>query len=172
MRPSAHDVAEELRSLLPGIGKVQLHKLLYYVQGLHVTWTGEALFDERIEAWTNGPVVSALWADERHGRTRPTPRELSGDQQELVAEVARRYGELTGTELIRRTHLEDPWRDASEAVTDDPNPAISLDALRDWFSRSDEFRRHVEEADRLRTNRTVYSFSGSRPQLNDAEPDV
>lgn len=169
MRPSAHDVAAELRSLLPDLGKVQLHKLLYYAQGLHVTWSGEPLFDEAIEAWTNGPVVSSLWADERHGRSRPAPVKLSGDHRALLAEVVRRYGGFSGTELIRRTHLEDPWRDASEADSEEPNPVISVEALQSWFGRSDEFRRHLDEADRLRANRNVYSFSGSRPNVGDED---
>lgn len=160
---SAHDVAEELRTLLPHIGRVQLHKLLYYAQGLHVTWTDEPLFSEEIEAWAMGPVVGSLWADERHGRARPAPRPLSGDQRELVAEVVDRFGDLTGTELIRRTHLEDPWRDASEADSDEQSPTIALAALRDWFSRSDEFRHHLDEADRLRANRSVYSFDWAQP---------
>jgi Protein of unknown function (DUF4065) len=62
---SAHDVARELRQRLPYAGDVKIHKLAYYCQGWHVAWTGEPMFREAVEAWTNGPVVahgSQLWA--------------------------------------------------------------------------------------------------------------
>jgi len=117
---SAHDVARELRNAVPGDpGDVKIHKLLYYCQGWHLARTGEPLFAEPIEAWLNGPVVAELWRDEKRAH-RPSPAALALDAESrhTVEIVVARYGGLTGRELIRRTHEEDPWREVSER--DDP----------------------------------------------------
>jgi uncharacterized phage-associated protein len=160
MPVSAHDVADELRRRLPGVGVVKLHKLLYYGQGWHLTWFGRPLFRERIHAWANGPVVRELWVDEKHERGRPRPRPVDGDLLETIDYVVDRYGRFSGKELIRFTHNEDPWRDVSES--DDPSvvasPEISHEAMRRWFERDDERVAHVAEVDRLRRRRDVYSL--------------
>lgn len=150
---SAHDVAAELRRRFkhdPGV--VKIHKLLYYAQGWHLTWVGEPLFRERIEAWANGPVVADLWHDEKRGRPRSKKRELVGAQLATIDYVVERYGRSTGKDLIRRTHDEDPWRDASEADANGwglENPEIDHEALRRWFESDDEYVARHTEAERL-----------------------
>jgi uncharacterized phage-associated protein len=44
MAVSARDVAAALRERLPALGKVKLHKLLYYCQGHHLATFGVPLF--------------------------------------------------------------------------------------------------------------------------------
>lgn len=162
MSVSAHDVAAELRRRFRyPIGRAKLHKLLYYAQGWHLAWVGVPMFRERIEAWANGPVVADLWHDEKRERQRPAAVELSGDQVATVDYVLDRYGRFTGRELVRRTHEEDPWRDASESEADGwgrENPEITHDELRGWFMSDDEYRSRAVEIDRLRSS-GVYSFA-------------
>ena len=43
------------------ISPLKLQKLLYYCQAWHYTIFNEVLFDERIEAWTHGPVVPSQY---------------------------------------------------------------------------------------------------------------
>lgn len=154
MSVSAHDVAAELRQRFnhdPGV--VKIHKLLYYAQGWHLTWAGEPLFRERIEAWANGPVVAALWHDEKKDRPRPESRELVGAQLATIDYVVERYGRHTAKDLIRRTHDEDPWREASEADANGwglENPEIDHKALRRWFEGDDEYLARTAEVERLR----------------------
>ncbi|MDZ7732589.1 MAG: DUF4065 domain-containing protein [Acidimicrobiia bacterium] len=93
MSVSAHDVAAELRRRFGDLGVVKLHKLLYYAQGCHLVWAGEPLFEERIEAWVNGPVVARLWRDEKHDHPRPAPAVLTGEQLATVDYVVDRYGQ-------------------------------------------------------------------------------
>lgn len=161
---SAHDVARELRRRLRGAGDVKIHKLLYYCQGWHAAWTGQPLFTERIEAWVNGPVVAELWRDEKHDRPRPSPQKISEKGLETIDFVVGRYGQFTGKTLIRATHLEDPWRDASEIedswATRDPE--ITVDALRAWFSSNDEYVELTKAADDHRSGRDVFDL-GPRP---------
>jgi len=152
MSISAHHVAAELRRRLgkdPGVVKV--HKLLYYLQGWHLTWAGEPLFRERIEAWTNGPVVADLWHDEKKDRPRPPAQLLTGEQLATVDYVVERYGRQTGRELIRQTHNEDPWREASEADAagwGTENPEIDHQALRRWFENDEEYLARTAETER------------------------
>jgi uncharacterized phage-associated protein len=160
---SAHDVCDELQRRLPSLGAVKKHKLLYYAQGWHLAVMGRPLFVEPIEAWADGPVVGALWADEKHDRGRPARRPLSDEQSATVDYVVHRYGSYASRELIHLTHSEDPWRDASLSESDTdlavPSPVIQHDALRAWFASDVRFRAMKEKAARLRSRRDVYSFT-------------
>jgi uncharacterized phage-associated protein len=149
---SAHDVAREVRSRDRGAGVLKVQKLLYYCQGWHLALNGEPLFGEEIQAWTNGPVVADLWHDEAKGRPGPEPRLLNERQLATVAFVCGKYRLCSGRELIEATHGEAPWRDAI-ATSAEPNPQISLDAMREFFagqidplaaSLLDGLRRHDE----------------------------
>jgi uncharacterized phage-associated protein len=159
---SAHDVARELRQRLPDAGDVKVHKLAYYCQGWHLAWTGEPMFREAIEAWTNGPVVADLWHDEQRDRPRPPVQLLSDDQVAVIDYVVGRYGGSTGRELVPRTHLEDPWRDVSEDedAFATANPEIINEALRAWFSEDEEYVAHRGAVTRLRERRDIYGFEG------------
>ena len=160
MTASAHDIARELRNMLPNIGVVKLHKLLYYAQGHHLVMFGELLFEQPIEAWANGPVVAALWADEKHGRARPPAKDVPGVAIETLRYVVERYGRLSSRELIDKTHAEDPWRSVSES--DDAalagDPRINDEVLRTWFEQDPEHVTYKAEAERLRARRDIYTL--------------
>jgi uncharacterized phage-associated protein len=162
MSVSAHDVAAELRRQFSyDPGAVKIHKLLYYAQGWHLTWAGEPLFGERIEAWANGPVVADLWHDEKKDRPRPESRALVGAQLATIEYVVERYGRSTAKDLIRRTHDEDPWREASELDANGwglENPEIDHTALRRWFEGDEEDLARTAEAERLRGS-SAYPFA-------------
>jgi uncharacterized phage-associated protein len=129
---SAHDVAKELKSRLPGVGAVKLHKLLYYCQGWHLALTGQPLFGEEIEAWANGPVVAEFWRDKKYQRAAPDPTDLDDKMVRTVEFVVSRYGAFSGVDLIRLTHAEKPWREVSEIAGWDTT--ITLEALAAYFS--------------------------------------
>lgn len=160
MPVSAHDVADEFRSQLRDVGVAKLHKLLYYAQGWHLAFTGKPLFREPLKAWANGPVVADLWADEKHERGRPARQELGDRALAAVEFVVERYGHLSGRELIRMTHDEDPWRDISES--DDPgvaaNPEITEESLLRWFRNDEHYIRYQRDVERHRARTDIYSF--------------
>lgn len=159
---SAHDVARELRQRLPQAGDVKIHKLAYYCQGWHIAWAGEPMFLEPIEAWTNGPVVAGLWRDEKRNRSCPPAQQPEDQQLAVIDYVIGRYGRYTGRELVRKTHLEDPWRDVSESEESfaTGNPVIAHEVLRGWFSQDEEFVAHRATVARLCERRDVYGFEG------------
>ncbi len=129
---SAVAVATEIRRRCPGIGKAKLHKLLYYVQGYHLAWEGEAAFSDDIEAWELGPVVASLWRAEKHGvQRRPEP--LRESVRNIITNVLCRLGDETGADLITATHAEDPWSDATRGGTVIANQLITHRSLADYF---------------------------------------
>lgn len=69
---SAHEVAAELRRLLPGVPAKKLRKLLYYCQGHHLAHVEEPLFTEPVMAWDMGPVLATR---ARAGNTRTVRRD-------------------------------------------------------------------------------------------------
>jgi uncharacterized phage-associated protein len=142
MPVSAHDVVRELRRRLASPGSVKIHKLLYYCQGWHLAWTGRPLFTETIEAWANGPVVASLWRDEHHGEAPPRPVALDDVASNVVGYVVSRYGRLSGRQLIRLTHAENPWLDVSEREAWDQE--IGEEALARFFLSDDDAARAGE----------------------------
>ena len=144
--PSTTRAAVEIRRRRPGIGEARLHKLLYYVQGYHLAWRGSPAFDDDIEAWEKGPVVPVLWHAERRGR----PVESSEKPPELVCNVItyvlRRAGRCTGPELIKATHAEAPWRNATNGGRLVANQVISHASLADFFSIESPDLKQIREA--------------------------
>jgi uncharacterized phage-associated protein len=130
---SAQDVAAELRLLLPGLPVKKLHKLLYYAQGHHLAHFGTPLFSEPVMAWDMGPVVANLWKAEQESRSLGAPLPLDEGQLNTVAYVVSRYGGLTGSDLERLTHAEQPWMTADASREPQGSVRIELDVIREFF---------------------------------------
>jgi uncharacterized phage-associated protein len=136
---SARDVATVLRDRLPGLSTTKLHKLLYYCQGHHLAAFGVPLFAESIMAWDMGPVVSVLWAEEKYAGKIPDatllPRELDEAELNTVGYVVSRYGTLSGGDLSRLTHSEDPWQaaDSMRKVTGEKSVNIEPGWIKKCF---------------------------------------
>ncbi len=118
---SAHDVAKYILTRKGEMTTWKLQKLVYYSKAWHLVWDGEALFDERIEAWANGPVVRELYSIHRHQYRRKTwPKgklnNLTGAQKESIDAVLDYYGDKSGHWLSELTHEEDPWRNARRGL--------------------------------------------------------
>lgn len=133
MTASAHDIAAALRERLPGLGQKQLHKLLYYCQGHHLASVGDMIFSENIYAWDMGPVVASLWRDEREQAPRPEPHTLTEAELNTVGYVVSRYGRLSGNDLERLTHNEDPWLTADRRRAEGGSDRIEHEWLKAFF---------------------------------------
>ena len=73
----------------------KLQKLLYYCQAWHYTIFNEVLFDERIEAWTHGPVVPSLELlvkrEDPWRETRGNIPEFKKCQKEIRLDLMKQY---------------------------------------------------------------------------------
>lgn len=120
---------------------MKLQKLVYYSQAWSLVWDDTPLFDERIEAWANGPVVRELYdvhrgwfkveewpAGEAEGLTRRERR--------TIDRVLGFYGKMSSQELSVLTHKEDPWRKARKGLASDErgDREISHASMAEYYS--------------------------------------
>lgn len=111
----------------PWIDSVSLQKLLYYIQAWHLAVTDRPLFEEKIKAWKQGPVVPQVWHARKEKSTRRAVDQdvdsiqLDPDTSDLIDLVLASYGSMTGDELSALTHVEAPWLDARGDLPEDAN---------------------------------------------------
>lgn len=135
-------MSNETQSLITNL---KLQKLMYYAQAWHLAITGNRLFDETFEAWVHGPVLTKLYNDYKVFRWNPIQRDdlaegsyenireeiQDGNVLEILDDVIEEYFGLSGYELERLTHLEDPWLYARNGIpNDEPSNAEIKD---DWM---------------------------------------
>ena len=119
--------ASFLVSRLGTISTFHMQKLLYYAQGCHLALHRKPLFDEPIEAWSNGPVVRDVfamhkgmfnlkspWPDAQTLRDAET--ELHSDAICALNVVADSLGCWAIESLIDSTHSESPWVQARHGL--------------------------------------------------------
>jgi uncharacterized phage-associated protein len=145
MTVSAQDVAAALRDRLPSVATKKLHKLLYYCQGHHLATFGEPLFAETISAWDMGPVVGALWFQEKQAVNEADASRLSEAELNTVGYVVSRYGALTGRDLENLTHGESPWQQANQVRRPNGSSRIEREWIQEFFSASYDLDREEDE---------------------------
>ena len=99
----------------------KLQKLAYYSQAWSLVWEDKPLFQERIEAWANGPVCPQLYeehkglfkiAELKPGRISA----LSRSQKVTIEKVVTYYGKFDPQYLSELTHAERPWKEARKGM--------------------------------------------------------
>lgn len=135
-----HDVAAYIVEKQGPVSAMKMQKLVYYSQAWHLVWDEVPLFNSRIEAWMNGPVVYELY-DWHRGQFsitswRGDPSGLTKSEQETIDAVLDFYGKLSPRELSELTHRERPWQEAREGLepTDRSSREISLDTMQEFYS--------------------------------------
>lgn len=155
-------VANELRARIPDLDALRLHKLLYYCQGHHLAAFGTRLFGDPISAYDNGPVVARLRWAEKHGEPPPYgSRKMSEAELNTVGFVISRYGNLTGPELIEKTHNETPWKQADEGREPGGSRRIEESWMQIYFRES-----------AIREDPSSYNNSPLAQRLLKAPPDT
>ena len=138
---SVHDVAAYILDRHGPIDTMKLQKLVYFSQAWHLVWESKPLFDERIEAWANGPVVRELFNKHR-GRFRVSEwplgdsGNLSEEDKAVIDIVLDEYGPLAGQQLSVLTHEDGPWCDARRGLesTERSNRQISCDQMQEYYT--------------------------------------
>jgi uncharacterized phage-associated protein len=139
---TVHDVVVYiLRKHHGKIVAIKLHKLLYYSQAWSLVWDDRPLFNARIEAWANGPVVPTVYRVHRGNYyVEQWPygdrRALTSDEQDTVDAVLEKYGNKSSQWLSELTHREKPWRDARRGLgpLDPGNQEISLASMAEYYN--------------------------------------
>ena len=144
MATNAETVAAYILDKQEPISAMKLHKLLYYCQAWHLVWDAEKLFDNRIEAWRDGPVVPDIYQDHR-GMYRINKKlmldrwsqleELEDHQAASIDAVLHLYGDMPAWKLRERTHVEGPWLEARGDLAPDErgDTEISTQAMYEYY---------------------------------------
>jgi len=134
------DVAAYILSKQGTMTTLKLQKLVYYAQAWSLVWDEKPLFEERIEAWANGPVAPVLYAWHRgqyevSSCPRGNPDALTSSERETVDAVLEYYGGRTSRWLSDLTHKERPWREARADLQpgERGNTEISHAAMAEYY---------------------------------------
>ncbi|MCU9614065.1 DUF4065 domain-containing protein [Caldibacillus lycopersici] len=151
-------------------GHLKLQKLLYYAQAMNLAVTDKPLFEEKIEAWENGPVVKEMFIEYRHNnfservKSLPDDYELNNQTRKILQIVNHIYGTQTGTQLVELTHSEEPWLELKDLATNRQNPVISQEKiheyykpLKDLFNLYEDYDFTHEFAEKINGNIFVYN---------------
>lgn len=139
---SVFDTAKYILHKIGRLNTWKLQKLCYYSQAWQLAWTGETLFDEDFEAWSNGPVCRKLF-NVHKGRYSVTENDinlgntctLNDDQKETIDIVLNGYGNMKPYELREQTHIEAPWKIARGDCAEGAHceTVISKDSMSDYY---------------------------------------
>ncbi len=137
------DVAKFILDKQGIMSAMKLHKLVYYAQAWSLAWDDKPLFDNRIEAWANGPVVRDLY-NKHQGKYQAAVSDvepfacssLSTEQQETIEAVLEAYGEKSAQWLSDQTHTEAPWLKARKGLSDNERgeQEITLDSMLEYYT--------------------------------------
>lgn len=118
----------------------KLQKLTYYSQAWSVTWRDAPLFNEKIEAWANGPVCRSLY-DFHKGQfivesiATGEDCNLTNLQKTDIGTVLDFYTKYSGQQLSDITHSEPPWQKARENMspTERGTTEITLSDMSEYY---------------------------------------
>lgn len=119
MRVTAIDAAANILEKQGATSAMKLQKLVYYSQAWSLVWDDKPLFQDRVEAWANGPIIPNL-----HERLRGQymvatvpeshPELLDDMQRETIDAILKFYGAKPSHWLSDLTQSELPWKEARE----------------------------------------------------------
>ena len=123
------------------ITNLKLNKLVYYAQAWSFVKLGHGIFNEKVEAWDNGPVVPSVYhAFKKYGKniiqnTEKTyqPDKFTAEEIDFLLEIDENYSKYSASELVRQTHkIGSPWQ--SVYIPDVKNIEISPEKMKDYYS--------------------------------------
>ena len=124
---------------------LKLNKMLYYAQGHCLKRTGKRLFEDDIQAWDYGPVVESVYqAFKQYGNNGIVHTcgefnvdDFTEDEQRLLLDIGRVYGQYSGTDLVNKTHAKgSPWDQVY--VPDVKCIVIPVDSIKSYFEENEE----------------------------------
>lgn len=133
------------------MGVLKLQKILYYVQGYSLAWTGKSPFPEAPEAWKNGPVYPEVRKDAQSDYFQTNNADvsiLSEDTKAIIDTIVNRFRYHTGIQLANRTHQEPPWLKARAGIPalESSNALVDVQDMLEYFL-SDECQQSVQQPD-------------------------
>lgn len=121
----------------------RLQKLCYFAYAWYLTFFGERLFEERFEAWEQGPVCPKLYDKyKRYGLTEipRSDKELAQiipdeNLREFLIAVFDAHGLLKPEELIHLACSEEPWQFALRRFEEGDSSLYSDEEIVNWNTK-------------------------------------
>jgi uncharacterized phage-associated protein len=138
----ANDVAAAILARTGEITTMKLQKLVYYAQAWQLAFHHSPLFEDRIEAWAEGPVTRVLHDAHRKRYNvdkwpQGNPGNLTAAELETIDWVVEKYSKFSAEALSRMSHMDSPWR-VTRGMTPDGSPSsdeIPREQMRSFYSR-------------------------------------
>ena len=116
----AKEVLSQATSLDLTLTPLQLMKLTYIAHGVKLAVIEQPMFEEEVEAWRYGPVISRLYQKIKRFGRQPIPSDAIGEldigqscdefDKKIIALVLAKWGKNSGPELSSATHqMDTPW---------------------------------------------------------------
>jgi uncharacterized phage-associated protein len=142
--PTVFDVAKYILETRGETSAMKLQKLVFYAQVWTLAWDDAPLFNEKIEAWANGPVVPELFQTHK-GRFSLNAFDIRGDSSNLttvqranIDNVLAHYGDKTPQWLSDLTHMEAPWLETRTEANlrdgDRGSAEIPLERMQNYYA--------------------------------------
>jgi len=119
MEIKAENVAKYFYNKNDKLTDKQIQKLTYYAYAWYYTKYKTRLFDESPQAWIHGPVFMSLYKileNDELVYANTDCIEENRNASNLLDIIYRVYGKLSGTQLERLTHSEEPWKKARRGL--------------------------------------------------------
>lgn len=131
-------------NIAEGITHLKLQKLLYFAQAAHLSICNGSLFNDEIEAWRFGPVISSVYHRYKNKGNRilklPSNYEDSIEDEKIkkfLCGVWELFHKYSTSELISITHNHKPWKDYyKEGI----NEIIPKEVLKEYYKNIFELR--------------------------------
>lgn len=110
---------------------LKMQKLLYYVYVWCLVKRGRPCFEEKFQAWSNGPALYSVYNELRQFGQMPIDPDFSGvdtkeklkelesklgEYKDIIDGVYEQYGSLQAFQLVNLTHKEISWLNARSGL--------------------------------------------------------
>lgn len=118
---------------------MQLQKLVFYAQGIHLALYDEALFYQEIQAWEYGPVIKPMYHKYKDcGDSAIQSKVMDNNKYNenirlFLSAICVVFLSYSAYQLSNMTHNEAPWKNA---YVERENNKITIESMKDFFQTS------------------------------------
>ena len=144
---NAIDVAAYILEQTGSVTTMKLQKLVYYAQVRYLVLNGRPLFEDRIEAWANGPVSPRLYHVHSgrymigKGGLGPygSSDALGHAEKAAALYVVEKLGAYSGEQLRSLSHGELPWQEARVGYAPGArcSVTITVESMKSYYSSTE-----------------------------------
>lgn len=122
------------------VSNLKLQKLLYFVQAGFFAYNGEPCFEDKIHAWSFGPVVEDVYCKYRiyGGSSIPevpaenVEEEIDSKDRETINDILDFFGYSSNLDMMKVCFEQKPWKDAYYKSI---SREITKESMRNVFSK-------------------------------------